>query len=450
MPATHDPMGDPVEAALLAAHDLTRPPPMPAPLARLLHRHTAEAVERRFAAAALTMAEAAELLAALADHLPAAALAPARAWALARLEQYGAIGIPPALPRALLRGLAGDAADRGTPGAGTALGRAQARQEFPRSGLGRRPGPGAAAAARPELPALEPAGPLGFPQQPAGDGGDGPLRARGASPAGGAGGAGGGLGRLCPGRRHPRRHHAERPAAAAAGGWRRGLEPPSRPALGGRRPRRAPPRPRGAGPPVRARLRRRRARRCGSASWSRSRRRMRRWRPGCWRRCGGGSRDGRIGLFILHNPAEAEARSSGTGSRPRRSCCRCRGRIPATNGTCRRISTRRRASASSTASPPRCATPSPAGWTEVGWTEASGPEMREGPRRGSRRGPSIVSGVTAPRGSGSHPRSGGDDDPGRGCGTRLRTMRHWITSFRLLTMQGRWDGNRPAASQIST
>jgi hypothetical protein len=123
-------MGDPVEAALLAAHDLTRPPPMPAPLARLLHRHTAEAVERRFAAAALTMAETAELLAALADHLPAAALAPARAWALARLEQYGAIGIPPALPRALLRGLAGDAAARGTPSAGTALGRVQARQEF--------------------------------------------------------------------------------------------------------------------------------------------------------------------------------------------------------------------------------------------------------------------------------------------------------------------------------
>ena len=83
--------------ALLAAHDLARLPPMPAPLARLLQRHNEEAVERRFAAAALTLAEAAEMIAALADRLPAAALAPARAWALARLEQHGAVGIPPGL-----------------------------------------------------------------------------------------------------------------------------------------------------------------------------------------------------------------------------------------------------------------------------------------------------------------------------------------------------------------
>ncbi|MFC7472896.1 hypothetical protein ACFQS7_00915 [Dankookia sp. GCM10030260] len=114
------------EDALLAALDLERPPPMPAPLARLLLRHSTEAVDRRFAAAALTMAEAAEMIAALAHHVPAAALAPARAWALARLEQHGAIGVPPALPRALLRGLGGtDAA-----GPETALGRAQARQAF--------------------------------------------------------------------------------------------------------------------------------------------------------------------------------------------------------------------------------------------------------------------------------------------------------------------------------
>ena len=53
-------------AALLAALDLTRPPPMPAPLARLLQRHDAEAVDRRFAAAALTLAETAEMIAALA------------------------------------------------------------------------------------------------------------------------------------------------------------------------------------------------------------------------------------------------------------------------------------------------------------------------------------------------------------------------------------------------
>jgi hypothetical protein len=117
---------DPTEAALIAAHDLARMPAMPAPLARLLVRHNQEAVERRFAAAALTMTEAAELIAALAERLPAAALAPARAWALMRLEQYGAIALPPSLPRALLRGLAGE----GAADPGTALGRARARQEF--------------------------------------------------------------------------------------------------------------------------------------------------------------------------------------------------------------------------------------------------------------------------------------------------------------------------------
>src|SRR4051794_13818354 len=113
------PAADPVEAALLAAHDLARAPAMPAPLARLLHHHNEEAVERRFAAAALTMAEAAEMIAALAARLPAAVLAPARAWALVRLEQYGATALPPGIPRALLRGLAGE----GVPptGPGTAL-----------------------------------------------------------------------------------------------------------------------------------------------------------------------------------------------------------------------------------------------------------------------------------------------------------------------------------------
>ncbi|TDH63280.1 hypothetical protein E2C06_07885 [Dankookia rubra] len=114
------------ERALQAALDLTRLPPMPAPLARLLQRHIEEAVDRRFAAAALTLAEAAEMIAALAHRMPAAALAPARAWAFARLEQHGAVGIPPALPRALLRGLGGEAAGR----PGTALARAQARQAF--------------------------------------------------------------------------------------------------------------------------------------------------------------------------------------------------------------------------------------------------------------------------------------------------------------------------------
>ena len=114
------------EEALLAALDLAHAPPMPAPLARLLHRHHEEAVDRRFAAAALTLAEATEMIAALARHMPAAALAPARAWALARMEQHGAVGVPPALPRALLRGLGGTAAA----GPETALGRAQARQAF--------------------------------------------------------------------------------------------------------------------------------------------------------------------------------------------------------------------------------------------------------------------------------------------------------------------------------
>jgi hypothetical protein len=116
----------PAEQALLAALDLERFPPMPAPLARLLQRHNAEAVDRRFAAAAVTLAEAAEMIAALAHRMPAAALAPARAWALARLEQHGAVGIPPGLPRALLRGLGGAAG----PGPDTALGRAHARQAF--------------------------------------------------------------------------------------------------------------------------------------------------------------------------------------------------------------------------------------------------------------------------------------------------------------------------------
>jgi hypothetical protein len=114
------------EAALLRALDLAHAPPMPAPLARLLHRHNEEAVDRRFAAAALTLAEAAEMIAALAHRIPAEALAPARAWALARMEQHGAVCVPPALPRALLRGLGGEAG----PGADTALGRATARQVF--------------------------------------------------------------------------------------------------------------------------------------------------------------------------------------------------------------------------------------------------------------------------------------------------------------------------------
>jgi hypothetical protein len=114
------------EQALLAALELERFPPMPAPLARLLQRHNEEAVDRRFAAAALTLAEAAEMIAALAWRMPAAALAPARAWALARLEQHGAVGIPPGLPRALLRGLGEGNAARPE----TALGRAQARQSF--------------------------------------------------------------------------------------------------------------------------------------------------------------------------------------------------------------------------------------------------------------------------------------------------------------------------------
>jgi hypothetical protein len=113
------------ERALIAAQDLARFPAMPGPLAALLLRHNAEAVERRFAAAALTMAEAAEIIAVLADGMPAEALVPARAWALMRLEQYGAIGIPPGIPRSLLRGLAGP-----REGLDSALGRAAARQAF--------------------------------------------------------------------------------------------------------------------------------------------------------------------------------------------------------------------------------------------------------------------------------------------------------------------------------
>lgn len=113
------------EAALLAAQDPASMPAMPAPLRRLMLRHQAEAAERRFAAAALTLAEAAEVIAVLADGMPASALAPARAWALARLEQHGAVAMPPGLSRALLRGL-GETA----PGPATALGRAWARQAF--------------------------------------------------------------------------------------------------------------------------------------------------------------------------------------------------------------------------------------------------------------------------------------------------------------------------------
>ncbi|TCZ65905.1 hypothetical protein [Roseicella aquatilis] len=117
------------EAALLAAQDLARVPVMPAPLARRLLRHNQEAVERRFAAAALTMAELVELVAALADGMPAEALAPVRAWALMRIEQYGATALPPGLPRALLRGLDREGRAK-EEGAGTALGRAWARQAF--------------------------------------------------------------------------------------------------------------------------------------------------------------------------------------------------------------------------------------------------------------------------------------------------------------------------------
>lgn len=114
------------EQALQAALDIMHFPPMPAPLARLLQRHNEEAVDRRFAAAALTLAETTEMIAALAARVPASALAPARAWALARLEQHGAVATPPALPRALLRGLGEEA----TAGPATALGRARARQDF--------------------------------------------------------------------------------------------------------------------------------------------------------------------------------------------------------------------------------------------------------------------------------------------------------------------------------
>ena len=117
------------EDALLAAQDMARFPAMPAPLAALLLRHNVEAADRRFAAAALTMAEVAEMLAVLADGMPPAALVPARAWALMRLEQYGAVGIPPGLPRALLRGLVGPR-EGSREGPETALGRAAARQAF--------------------------------------------------------------------------------------------------------------------------------------------------------------------------------------------------------------------------------------------------------------------------------------------------------------------------------
>jgi hypothetical protein len=117
---------DAAEAALLAAHDPGRMPAMPAPLAQLLVRYGQEAAERRFAAAALSMAEAVEMIAALAGQMPDEALAPARAWALARLEQYGAVALPPSVPRALLRGLAAE----GAAGPETALGRARGRQAF--------------------------------------------------------------------------------------------------------------------------------------------------------------------------------------------------------------------------------------------------------------------------------------------------------------------------------
>ena len=113
------------DGAIEAAHDLSRMPPMRAPLARLLARHNGEVLERRFAAAAQTMAEAVELIRVLADRMPAEALVPARAWALARLEQYGATCLPPSVPRALLRGLG-----EGEGGTATLLGRAWARQAF--------------------------------------------------------------------------------------------------------------------------------------------------------------------------------------------------------------------------------------------------------------------------------------------------------------------------------
>ncbi|MCB4820439.1 hypothetical protein [Roseicella aerolata] len=117
---------DAAEAALLAAHDLGRMPAMPAPLAQLLVRHGQEAAERRFAAAALSMAEAVEMIAALAGQMPDEVLAPVRAWALARLEQYGAVALPPSVPRALLRGLTAE----GAAGPETALGRGRGRQAF--------------------------------------------------------------------------------------------------------------------------------------------------------------------------------------------------------------------------------------------------------------------------------------------------------------------------------
>ena len=55
---------------------------------------------------------------------------------------------------------------------------------------------------------------------------------------------------------------------------------------------------------------------------------MRRWRPRLLAALRRRVREGRLGLFILHNPRGGRGRRGGAAAAPRWWCCRSRGRIP--------------------------------------------------------------------------------------------------------------------------
>ena len=289
------------------------------------------------------------------------------------------IGIPPALPRALLRGLAGDAA---------------ARRDAKRRRRSAAPMRGRYSANRPGLTGLArcrcyrsactacpgTCRPAGVSAAATGDGGDEPLRPRRPSPAGAPGGAGGGLGRLCPAV-PPSMPSPRRAAGGCCGGRMAARSGTTIPARIGRRTASppAPPRPRDPGPPLRAA--------CAAPGHAAAGR-----LPGD--RAGAGCGAG--------GPAAGSAAAAGAGwaasacsscTTPRRPRSAAAERFPAEAVVLQRAAAASRlrmapAGASrhagglrpsSTASPPRCATPSPAGWTEVGWTEASGPEIAKAP-----------------------------------------------------------------------
>jgi len=73
---------------------------------------------------------------------------------------------------------------------------------------------------------------------------------------------------------------------------------------------------------------------------------------------------------------------------------------------------------------------------------------RRRPGGAIRRAFRIAGGLRRACGLVARRRSGGGDDPGRGHGIGRTAMRHWITSFRLLTTAGRVAGSRAGRKEI--